>query len=420
MSSFTFVHAADLHLDSPFQGLKEVSPEIARVLHEATFKSLATIVEICIKEKANFLVLSGDIFDHANYSLRAWLKLREQLTILAEHNIQTFIAWGNHDFAGGSPVHIDWPDKVFFFPPGEVAEVIVSVAGKDSALLQGISYPAGQVTESYAGKFKRNNSLFHIAVLHCNVGEKPGHGNYAPCSLSELLECDFDYWALGHVHTREIMHPERPVVAYPGNSQGRHFRETGARGCYLVRVKAGQVFELVFKPTEAVRWQVEDISLDGIDSEQLLLSKLYSRLEQLSEKMAGVPLLLRLRLTGRSKLHKRLNDSLLQFDLLAELRESLEDRNPFIWLDSIKSMSRPNLDMELILSQDSLAGDFLRLVKAAQLEQSGLNEIKESLSPLLNNRRIRQSDYRLTEEKLKHWLEEAMWLGLDYLTWEEE
>ena len=414
------MHAADLHLDSPFQGLKEVSSEVARVLHEATFKSLAAIVDLCIKEKVNFLVLSGDIFDHGNYSLRAWLKLRDQLTRLSERNIQTFVAWGNHDYAGGSPVELDWPNKVFFFPPGEVAEIVVSVSGREVAIVQGISYPTAQVTENYVSKFKRSNNLFHLAVLHCNVGEKPGHGNYAPCRLADMLEREFDYWALGHVHTREILHRERSVVVYPGNSQGRHFREVGDKGCYLVRVKSGQVTELVFKATDAVRWQVEDISLEGIDSEQLLLNKLYGHLEALTEKMVDLPLLLCLRLTGRSRLHKRLNEIVVLTDLLAELRESLADRKPFVWLDSIKLESGPEIEISEILSQDSLAGDFLRLARDAQQNQAGLLAMREALKPLLNNRRLKQCGYRLTDEQLMQWLEEAMWMGLDYLTGEEE
>ena len=419
MSNFTFVHAADLHLDSPFQGLKEVSPEVARVLHEATFKSLAAIVDLCIEEKANFLILSGDIFDHANYSLRAWLKLREQLTRLAERNIQTFVAWGNHDYAGGSPVKIEWPDKVYFFPPGEIAEVTVSISGREVAVIQGISYPSAQVTENYVSKFNRSNNLFHLAVLHSNVGGKPGHGNYAACRLTDLLERDFDYWALGHVHAREIIHKERPFVVYPGNSQGRHFREAGAKGCYLVRVKSGMVTELAFKTTDAVRWQVEDIPIDGINSEQLLLNKLYVHLEELTDNVVELPLLLCLRLTGRSSLYKLLTRTAMQVDLLGELRESLADRKPFIWIDSIKLEIGPEIEILEILSQDSLAGDFLRLAKAAQQDQSGLSAITEALKPLLNNRRLKQFGNKLTDEQLIQWLEEAMWMGLDYLGEEE-
>src|SRR5690625_6385033 len=65
--------------------------------------------------------------------------------------------------------------------------------------------------------------------LHSNTG----YGVYAPFYLRDLVEKDFDYWALGHIHQREIL-KENPHIVYPGNIQGRNRKEQGEKGCYYV------------------------------------------------------------------------------------------------------------------------------------------------------------------------------------------
>ncbi|WP_066636916.1 metallophosphoesterase family protein [Desulfolucanica intricata] len=420
MTDFTFIHAADLHLDSPFQGIKEVSEEVARELREATFMSLERIIALCLREKVDFLVLAGDLFDHSNYSLRAWLRLRDQLARLSEQKIATFVAWGNHDHAAGSRVDISWPDMVYFFPPGEVAEFPILSGRREIARVHGISYPKAHVAENYASKFVRKSSLFHLGVLHCNVGEQPGHGNYAPCRLEDLINRGFDYWALGHVHTRVILHRELPTIVYPGNSQGRNPRETGEKGCYLVRVKSGRVAALEFRPVDSIRWLVEDVNILEISNEQELLNKLYDHLELLQRGMCGIPVLVRVYLSGRSRLHRRLCDGTYLEDLLMELREWLADKRPFIWLESIKVRTKPEIQVEELLTQDNLPGDFLRLAQEAQDNRELFFILKESLSPLFNHRRLRQFLPSFTDEQLEDWLDEAVWLGLELLTKEEE
>ena len=59
-----FVHAADLHLDSPFTGIRATAPEnVAQALYSATFDSYQNIVDLCISERVDALLVAGDIYD---------------------------------------------------------------------------------------------------------------------------------------------------------------------------------------------------------------------------------------------------------------------------------------------------------------------------------------------------------------------
>jgi exonuclease SbcD len=212
--SFSFIHAADLHLDSPFRGFEQITDidesvreYIMGTLRNCTFTAFANIVRACVQNEVDFLVLSGDIFDQACRSLRAQLRFRDAVTELAQRNIKVFVAWGNHDCDdGGAGDRLSWPENVHFFTPGEVGSYEVVRRGREIARVYGISYPRREVSENYALRFRRDSKApFAVGVLHCNVGGVTGHENYSPCQLSDLLQSRFDYWALGHVHTRRVL-----------------------------------------------------------------------------------------------------------------------------------------------------------------------------------------------------------------------
>src|SRR5687768_3130533 len=236
MESFRFVHASDLHLDSPFRGLGDASASLRDRLQKATLGALERIVTHTIDSKSDFLVIAGDLYDSKDRSLRALVSFRKQMERLAERNIPAYIVHGNHDPLNGWGSGFKLPPNVTTFSGRTESEPFIR-RGREVARITGVSYTRERVTDNLANSFKpTEGSPYSVAVLHANVGAQKGHADYAPATVDELTAAGFDYWALGHVHTRAVLAAEPAMVVYSGNPQGRNPRETGPRGCYQVDV----------------------------------------------------------------------------------------------------------------------------------------------------------------------------------------
>lgn len=336
---FTFLHAADLHLDSPFRGLTRVPPVVRERLKESTFASCRRLIQLAKSEKVDFVVLAGDLYDAADRSLRAQLRMQRMLGELAEDGIRSFIVHGNHDPLDGWKAKLDWPDAVHVFG-ADAAEPVPAYRrdGELAAYVHGISYPRSSVTDNLAARYRpREGGAFQLAVLHANVDGNGNHDNYAPVKLAELAASGFHYWALGHIHDRRVLR-EYPHVVYPGNIQGRSIRETGPKGAYLVRVSETGEIDLSFRDTADVLWLERSVSIEGAEREQELRTRLAGAAEDARAASGGRPAVLRLRLEGRGPLHDRLQREETAAEWLEELREwcgAPEDREDWLWIDSL-------------------------------------------------------------------------------------
>ena len=216
MAQVRFVHAADLHLDSPFGGIRtEAPPHVADRLYRATFDSYENIVSLCLRERVDALLVAGDIYDGADRSLRAQLRFNEGLKRLDTAGIRTFVCHGNHDPLDGWEARLDLPPGCVRFGP-EVSSAPVFPLEPERAMVHGISYPQRVVTENLSQHFRPPySSGFNAGLLHANVGGNAAHDNYSPCTVDDLSETGIDYWALGHVHTRQVLRRDRPAIVYP-------------------------------------------------------------------------------------------------------------------------------------------------------------------------------------------------------------
>ena len=248
MSGFTFVHAADLHLDAPFRGVREILREDAgqeaqaleSLMPKAGFTALDRLVEVCRRVRAHCLILAGDVYNTAEGSLKAGLALRDACLRLQEDDIVVFLAHGNHDPLRRNDA-VPLPANVVVF--GAEPEVHTLQAGGQTVHIAGVSHAREKEDRNLAALFPALPSGdFRIGVLHCALSGRSGpHEVYAPCSVDDLLAPGYDYWALGHVHTRQEIRPAGafgPCIVYPGSLQGLHVRETGEHGCTVVRVGA--------------------------------------------------------------------------------------------------------------------------------------------------------------------------------------
>lgn len=421
---FTFLHAADLHLDSPFKGLTKVPESVRDRLRESTFVAMRRICDIVKREKVDFVVLAGDLFDAADRSLRAQLRLQRALGDMTANGAQVFVVHGNHDPESGRQAKLDWPEGVFVFGSASVdCYPAYTRGGETAAHVYGISYPTSAVADNLALRFKkREGAPFHLALLHANVDRDPSYDNYAPCRLEELKAAGFDYWALGHVHDRRILN-EYPHVVYPGNIQGRSIRETGSKGAYVVSVSESGAVAMRFHDVADVLWREIAVSIEGLEREQELKNRLLSALEDVRNDAQGRPTLVRARLNGRGVLHERLLQPNIAEEWLEELREwieSPEDAEAWIWPESILVRTGGTLLLETISEDEGFVGELIRKgIAATDSEDLSKALLDDALEVLQRQPRVREWLESRTHEERAQWIRQAMELSLSLLRNEE-
>ncbi len=405
-----FVHAADLHLDSPFTGLKAAAPEnVAKALVHATFDAYRNIVDFCISEEVDALLVAGDVYDGADRSLRAQLKFVEGLKKLDARGIRSFVCHGNHDPLDGWQARLDYPPGCHRFGP-EFEVVPVFSDDPDRAVIHGISYPKRNVTANLALRLGEvDPSPFSIGLLHANVSNDPNHAAYAPCSLADLAASGIDYWALGHVHTRQVLSEREPTVVYPGNPQGRHANEAGSRGVYLVEVDDEGNVGLDFRPMDTVRWGRLAADIDGFETEQQLLNALHEGMQGLLDGAGGRSVIVRVILTGRGELNRALRRPNTIEDLVEAINREWAEGSPFAWCERIEDASGSPFDRQARLKGSDFMAEVLRTADRAKTDPELLARLGTGLSDLYRHHRFRRylSESTPNEEELAALVEEA-------------
>jgi DNA repair exonuclease SbcCD nuclease subunit len=426
MKEFSFVHAGDLHLDSPFRGITAKAPSVAGALRTATFAAFESLVRLCLDEDVLFLLIAGDVYDSADRSVRAQLSFRDGLKVLAERGVRTFLVHGNHDPLDGWSSSIEWPEGVTVFGGENVSTSIVKSGGVRLAAISGISYPRAVEHRHLANLFRAGNpGIFQVALMHANCGGNTLHEAYAPCRLSDLMGKGFDYWALGHVHERAVL-SDRPLVVYPGNIQGLNIRETGPRGCSLVRVDSSGQATVTFRPLDAVRWLTGEVSIAGLETIDALDDRIAEAVEALSAEADGRPTIARLSLTGRGALSSGLRKEGVVDDFLERARDIGLAASPFTWLEEIVVDCLPEVNLEERARVDDFLGQVLLLARetegvvAAADEEGGIpEELLAAFDELYGHHRASKHLDLLTPANLRALLAQAQILSLDLLEQEE-
>jgi len=403
MESLRFIHAADLHLDSPFRGLANTSTKLRDELQAATLGAFARVVDHTIESNADFLLLAGDLYDSKDRSLRALVAFRRQMERLAERDISVYIVHGNHDPLNGWGSEFQLPPNVTTFTGKPATEPVIR-RGKEIARVTGISYARERVTENLASSMKPDSdSPYSVGLLHANVAGQTGHADYAPVTLDELSSSGFDYWALGHVHTRSILAQEPATVVYPGNPQGRNPREPGPRGCLQVDINRNGDAHLSFVETNLARWTHLEIPIQTHTRMDALVDALLEEGRTAAASFRG-PTVARCTLRGSGPLH-----SDLQRDGMAE--ELSEQLRTVLPVESLRIATGPVLDFESLTRTETLVADFLKLADRALEDPELRKKLSDSLEPLFRRREMTLPD----DVKLREWMERATALGVDLL-----
>ena len=418
MTRLRFVHAADIHLDSPFTGLKTVAPEsVARTLYSATFEAYENIINLCISEQVDALLIAGDIYDGADRSLRAQRKFVDGLERLHEHGVRSFVCYGNHDPLDGWEARLSLPPSCHpFGATFEAVPVFDDDPGR--AVVHGISHRTRDVKANLVRRLEKvEPGPVSIGLLHANVGGDPNHGAYAPCSLDDLAQTGIDYWALGHVHTRKVLSEQAPTVVYPGNPQGRHANETGPRGVYLVEIDDSRQVKRDFRPVDVVRWERLSLDISAMETEEDLLKGLDRRLEDARDQAEGRSVVVRVTLSGRGPLYHSLRRPAFIEDLLEEVNGQWADQSPFVWCERIEDETASPFDREERLQGSDFVADLLRLCDQAKTDAELRERLKDSLPELFDHRTYRRylRDAVPSDEEMAMLIAEAEAIAIDLL-----
>lgn len=420
--SFCFIHAADLHLDTPFEGVAGMSGAVAERLRDASLEAFDGLVRLAIDRQAAFVLLAGDLYDGPERGVRAQLRFLHGLQTLSAAGIPVFVVHGNHDPVGGWPGVREWPPGVTVFGGDQVEAVPVTRDGAVLAAVYGISYDRREVTENLSLAFRREEGAgLHIGLLHCNVGNDPAHGRYSPCSLGDLERAGMDYWALGHVHKRQVLREGCPWAVYPGNTQGRSPKpsERGEKGACVVHVEGAEVRAVEFVALDRVRFVAFDVDIAGVADLGALRARLAAEVDALTVAGDGRDLLVRCTLRGRGPVHADLRCHGGVGELLRDLRDEIgESDGPAVWWENIHDVTRPEIDLEAVRGRGDFAAELLARAEALVADEVELERCVQTAlrgaAPAGVHRHLASVDLSEAREVI----EEALVLALDLL--EEE
>jgi len=316
LGSFRFIHASDIHLDSPLKGLSGQQGAAADRIRTATRVALENLVGHAIEGEVDFVVIAGDLYDGDWRDYQTGLFFVSQMGRLAKADIPVFLLHGNHDAESQITRRLTLPVNVSVFSARK-AETFQLPAF--NVALHGQSFRQRDVTDNLVTTYPPPIAgCFNIGVLHTGLGGMQGHANYAPCTIEELINKGYEYCALGHVHQAAVLH-ERPHVVYCGNLQGRHIRESGPKGASLIVVEDGQVETISPLHVDCVRWIHLQVPVDQCSASADVGDLVRQAIEEAVEREAdGRLLVCRIELTGQTDLHGELLASVDR--LLAEAR----------------------------------------------------------------------------------------------------
>lgn len=362
-----FIHAADLHLDSPLRGLDRYDGAPVARLRTATRSAFERLIDKAIRERVDFLLLAGDIYDCDWQDFHTGLFFRGQLVRLERETIRVFIVQGNHDAQGVISKQLVLPPNVTVFSSRAAQTIRLDDL---SVAIHGRSFPERAVDEDLVPSYPPPvPGFFNIGLLHTSLTGRVGHDTYAPTDLPTLINKGYDYWALGHVHARELL-CERPRILFPGNLQGRHAKETGAKGCELVTVEAGCV-ESEFLALDVVRWNQLTVSLDGMHRLDALGEAFRHAMEPVLTGARDRLHAVRVTLTGATELHRV--EATQPGTLAAAMYGAAQDIGEAeVWIEQVRLDLSTPLDRARTAQRQDAVGELVRLVDSIVGDESDL------------------------------------------------
>jgi hypothetical protein len=331
MSRSVVLHAADLHLDAPFEGIGRTPAHIGTALRDASLDAWDALVELAIARQCAAVLLAGGLCEGLERGVRAQARLRDGVARMAAAGIRVCIALGGRDPLDGFAVLSNWPSGVTVFAAGAPTAVALEHDGARIATVHGVSAGAG--AGDVALRFARGDAPGpHLAVLHASLAdERPAGGACAPCRLADLRAAGMDYWALGHAHALCNHSIGTPWILYPGTPQGRGLAEAecGAKGVLMVTIEDETIARVDFEPLDRVRCL--RVELTDAAEPSALAARLGDLAAALRDRHAGRALLLDAYVGGTPAVERAMRRPAARAELLRALRRAAERWEPFVW-----------------------------------------------------------------------------------------
>ncbi len=334
---FKFIHTADTHLDSPLLRLEAYEGAPVEAVRRASRGAFENLIDLAVGEPVDFILIAGDLFDGDWKDYNTGLYFIAQVRRLKEAGISLFIVSGNHDAAGRVTRSLPYPENVCVFSHTN-PETRTLKHLKTAIHGQSFSTPA-VMNNIVLGYPEPVPGYFNIGVLHTSLTGREGHENYAPCTVEDLKNRGYDYWALGHVHRFEIVFSD-PYIVFPGCIQGRHIRESGPKGAVMISVEEGSAPVVAYHPLDVIRWEQLSVDLTGSETEQACLDRFKDAIETQINRHEPLPVILRVTFTGETDAHIRIVGD-LDYWKEAVRSTAVSDFGDRTWIEKVIVDTRP-------------------------------------------------------------------------------
>jgi len=245
--------------------------------------------------------------------------------------------------------------------------------------IHGQSFATGSTTENLASGFPASkNNYFNVGLLHTSVDGREGHDDYSPCTLNDLINKGYDYWALGHIHKREVLN-EEPMIIFPGNTQGRHARETNQKGCTLITVNNGKIEAADHHSLDVLRWVRCEINVSGVENSEEILDLLKEALDRDVTENSERTLAIRIVVIGETKAHYEIHRDTDNF--VNECRaQVLSAFGEDIWVEKVKIETTPPVGTDSNLDDQNLIRGILKRIEDISSDDDELGKIIKQLA----------------------------------------
>jgi DNA repair exonuclease SbcCD nuclease subunit len=371
-----FIHAADIHLDSPLKGLEAHEDAPVAEIRGATRRAFDNLIDLAIEAEVDFLLIVGDLYDGDWKDYNTGLFFAARMGRLAKAGIRVFIISGNHDAASQITRAMPLPGNVKLFSARHPESVRLDDLG---VVIHGQSYSSRAVTDNLAAGYPpRYAGYCNIGLLHTSLTGRAGHEDYAPCTMDDLKSRGYDYWALGHVHQREVVATD-PWIVFPGNIQGRHIKECGTKGVTLVSVGDGRIIEVAERALDVLRWATCRVDLSGcetVDSVYDAVRRGFDREQALAD---GKILAVRLILTGKCPVHNQLLERTAE---LTEEFRGIAAGMGELWLEKVLFQTGRAVSLDELFGEDTPIAGLLQSISRLEFDGDTLLDLAPELAVL--------------------------------------
>jgi DNA repair exonuclease SbcCD nuclease subunit len=382
---FKFLHAADIHLDSPLQGLPCYDGAPVEALRRATRRAFENLVQFALDERVAFVLIAGDLYDGDWKDYNTGLYFMAQMSRLREADIPVYLITGNHDAANRMTRALRLPDNVAMLSTEEPETRVLEDLG---VAIHGMGFATRAVTDDLSARYPHaQRGYFNIGLLHTCATGREGHEPYAPCTIDGLRFRHYDYWALGHIHQRERLHVDAvsrsrsmAPIHFPGNLQGRHIREAGAKGCLLLTVRDGKWVEEEFRCLDVLRWERCPIDAPEAADGDAVVERVADGLRALRQDNEGKPLAVRVEVHGPCPAHEQLLADPQRWTNEVRSR-AIEVGGGDLWIEKVKLRTTPPTTASP-LAVDGPLGELLGILEEYQSEDNQLRQLGQELAEL--------------------------------------